>query len=156
MKLYHGSNIEIETIDLTRGQRFKDFGQGFYTTPLIEQAELWAARISRTFGGAPTVTCYEFDLERAQRDNLNIKIFEEPTPEWALFVMANRDKNRSFQHDYDIVIGPVADDKMVRIFSMYKQNFINLDAVVNGLIYKNLNSQYFFSSENSLKYLRKL
>ena len=30
MKLYHGSNIEIEVIDLTKGRKGKDFGRGFY------------------------------------------------------------------------------------------------------------------------------
>lgn len=30
MTLYHGTNEDIETIDLTRGLRHKDFGKGFY------------------------------------------------------------------------------------------------------------------------------
>ncbi len=33
MKLYHGSNEDIETIDLERGLKYKDFGKGFYLTP---------------------------------------------------------------------------------------------------------------------------
>ena len=33
MKLYHGTNADIETIDLSQGLRHKDFGQGFYATP---------------------------------------------------------------------------------------------------------------------------
>ena len=28
--LYHGSNLVIEKIDLSRSKRGKDFGQGFY------------------------------------------------------------------------------------------------------------------------------
>lgn len=38
MKLYHGSNLSIQNIDLSKGQKYKDFGQGFYTTHLREQA----------------------------------------------------------------------------------------------------------------------
>ena len=30
MILYHGTNSDIETIDLTKGLRYKDFGKGFY------------------------------------------------------------------------------------------------------------------------------
>jgi len=30
MTLYHGSNDDIETIDLERGLNYKDFGKGFY------------------------------------------------------------------------------------------------------------------------------
>ncbi|MCR5424890.1 MAG: DUF3990 domain-containing protein [Bacteroidales bacterium] len=33
MKLYHGTNADIEAIDLSRGLRYKDFGRGFYATP---------------------------------------------------------------------------------------------------------------------------
>lgn len=33
MTLFHGSNQDIQTIDLTRGLRHKDFGRGFYLTP---------------------------------------------------------------------------------------------------------------------------
>ena len=38
MKLYHGSNQPILNVDLSKGQKYKDFGQGFYTTHLRDQA----------------------------------------------------------------------------------------------------------------------
>ena len=157
MKLFHGSNQAIDAINLSRGRKFKDFGQGFYTTHLREQAEYWSRRIADRFGGSPTITEYEFDLEAAMSANLNIKVFEKPDREWAEFVMANRSqRGEAFHHDYDIVIGPVADDNMARLFGLYDMNIIDLDAVVAGLIYKDLNSQYFFATEKSLKYLHRL
>ena len=33
MKLYHGTNMDIQVIDLTKGLQHKDFGKGFYLTP---------------------------------------------------------------------------------------------------------------------------
>lgn len=157
MKLYHGSNQPIHNIDLSKGQKYKDFGQGFYTTHLREQAIFWSKRIADRFGGTPTVTEFEFDMDSALSDKLNIKIFSVPDKEWALFVMANRmQNNEEFRHDYDIVIGPVADDRMARLFGLYEMDVINLDAVVAGLIYKDLNSQYFFATERSLKYLGRI
>lgn len=33
MILYHGTNQDIESIDLTKGLQHKDFGMGFYLTP---------------------------------------------------------------------------------------------------------------------------
>lgn len=156
MILFHGSNIDIQEIDVSRGQKFKDFGQGFYTTPIRQQAESWANRIALTFGGEPVVNRFEFDLDKAVNDGLKVLIFDEPSPEWALFVMANRNTDNETVHEYDIVIGPVADDKMVRLFSLYRQEFINLEAVVEGLKYKGLNSQYFFGTQRSIKYLHKL
>lgn len=46
MKLYHGTNIEIDTIDLQQCKPFKDFGKGFYLTELKEQAVKMAHRVS--------------------------------------------------------------------------------------------------------------
>lgn len=156
MRLYHGSNELITGIELSKGRKYKDFGQGFYTTHIKEQAVLWSKRISERYGGNPTVTEFEFDLEQAQKDGISIKIFEHPDKEWALFVMANRNREIDFKHNYDVVIGPVADDNMARLFGLYDMNIIDLEAVVAGLIYNDLNSQYFFATEVALKYILKV
>lgn len=39
MRLYHGSNMMIENIDLSKCKPYKDFGRGFYLTEIKEQAE---------------------------------------------------------------------------------------------------------------------
>ena len=65
MKLYHGSNVSIEAIDLKRGRKGKDFGQGFYN---------------------------------------------------------RRNKTDKQAHDYDIVYGPIADDKVGLQISRYDCN----------------------------------
>lgn len=157
MRLYHGSNQPIQKIDLSKGKKYKDFGQGFYTTHLHDQAVYWSKRMADRFGGTATVTEFEFDIEAAIADGLKIKQFEKADKEWALFVMANRKQNgEEFRHDYDIVTGPVADDNMARLFGLYDMEIIDLEAVVAGLTYKDLNSQYFFATERSLKYIRKL
>ena len=154
MILYHGSNQPIHEIRLSEGKKYKDFGQGFYTTHIKEQAVYWSRRIAERFGGVPVVTAFEFDLQSAVSAGLKVKQFEKPDREWALFVMANRRQDgNEFHHDYDIVIGPVADDRMARLFGLYDMEIIDLDAVVAGLIYKDLNSQYFFATEQSLKYI---
>lgn len=148
MILYHGSNRVIDKIDLSKGRKYKDFGQGFYTTHLQEQAAAWSKQVAERFGGVPVVNEYEFDLESAIADGLNVKIFDKPNKEWAEFVIANRKKeSEEFHHDYDIVIGPVANDDIARIFGLYDMNIIDLKAVVVGLTYKKLNSQFFFGDD---------
>lgn len=156
MILFHGSNQIIREIDLTKGRSFKDFGRGFYATDLREQAENWSIRVVDRFNGLPCVSEFDFDLDNALKSDLNIKIFEEANREWALFVMANRNETANFSHDYDIVIGPVADDKMTKLFGLYEMEIIDLDAVVSGLIYKDLNSQYFFGTTEALKFIKPL
>lgn len=81
MKLYHGSNIVIDQIDLSKCKPYKDFGQGFYLTEIKEQAEQMARRTSAIYGREPIVTEFEFD--ETALDTLSVKIFEEPSEDWA-------------------------------------------------------------------------
>ena len=110
--LYHGSNIAIEQIDLGRSKRGKDFGQGFYLNANPDQAMAMAKRTTRFRNqGEPTLTCFEFDENKAIELGLRVKIFEEYSEEWAEFVVQNRKNNSDVPvHPYDIVIGPIADD----------------------------------------------
>ena len=39
MRLYHGSNVEIESIDLSKSRPFKDFGRAFYLS--ADQQQAW-------------------------------------------------------------------------------------------------------------------
>ena len=74
MKLYHGTNMDIQVIDLTKGLQHKDFGKGFYLTPDKATATRMAKKKARLFGGMPTIITYEMDESVLQSD-LNIKIF---------------------------------------------------------------------------------
>ena len=155
MKLYHGSNLVIEQIDLSKCRPYKDFGQGFYLTEIREQAEQMARRTATIYGGEPVVNVFDFD-ETALR-SLSVKIFDSPCEEWALFVMANRSRNCvEPAHQFDIVIGPVADDTIATLFRNFDDGIIDLPMLVNGLKYKKVSLQYFFHSEEALKYLRRV
>jgi len=44
MILYHGTNVDFDNIDLTKSNRHKDFGQGFYLTDIHQQAIDWAQK----------------------------------------------------------------------------------------------------------------
>ena len=92
MKLYHGTNADFDSISLTIGLRYKDFGWGFYATPDRKTAVRMAQKKARLFGGTPTLITYELD-EAALQSDLKIKRFPETaTVEWFLFVDANRDR----------------------------------------------------------------
>ena len=122
MILYHGTNADIESIDLTKGLRYKDFGKGFYLTPNRETACRMAQKRARLFGGTATLITYELDDSALQSD-LKVKVFpEKASVEWLLFVDANRDrKSQQPVHDYDIVIGPIADDGVVLQLTNYRE-----------------------------------
>lgn len=151
MRLYHGSNIIIEQINLSKCRPYKDFGQGFYLTAIKEQAEQMARRTSAIYGGEPIVTEFEFD--ESALSFLSVKMFKE----WALFVMANRSrKNVQPTHDFDIVIGPVADDTIATLFRNFDDGIIDLPMLVQGLKYKKVSSQYLFHSAEAIKYLHRV
>ena len=152
MKPYYGSNTIIEQIDLSKCKPYKDFGQGFYLTAIKEQAEQMARCTSAIYGGEPVVTEFEFD--ETALNVLSVKTFEEPSEEWALFVMANRSRNHlQPTHGFDIVIGPVADDTIATLFRNFDDGIIDLPMLVNGLKYKKVSSQYLFHSVEAIKYL---
>lgn len=91
--LYHGSNVFIEKIDLTRSHPDKDFGKGYYLTDIRTQAEAMSIRRVRIAGeGEPTLTVYSFDESQLHSPKLRVKVFDEPTEEWALFVLSNREQ----------------------------------------------------------------
>ena len=155
MRLYHGSNVVIQQIDLAKCKPYKDFGQGFYLTGIKEQAFEMAKRTAKIYGGSPVVNEFEFD--ESALGELAVKRFDEPSEEWALFVMANRSKNNVHPtHSFDIVIAPVADDTIATLFRNFDDGIIDLPMLVNGLRYKKISSQYFFHSAVAIKYLKKL
>lgn len=157
MILYHGSNMAIDRIDLGKCRPYKDFGKGFYLTDIRHQAERMAARTVKMFKGEPTLTAFEFDLENAVTVGLKIKTFKSPDEEWARFVMSNRDINVPQPcHDYDIVIGPVADDTIARLLRMFSENFISEEQLVKELTFSQVTSQYFFHTEVAINMLKKL
>ncbi len=159
MNLYHGSNIIIELIDLKKSNVAKDFGSGFYLSDNYEQAfHMGCFAVERENEGNVEVTTFEFDESSLNSSNLKILKFDGYTEEWANFIFLNR-KNRSQinLHDYDIVIGPIADDKVGFQIRQFLYGYINIKQLVDALKYrKGITFQYFFATEKAIKYLRKL
>ncbi len=158
IKLYHGSNVKIDQIDLSLGRINKDFGKGFYLTSLYQQAVEMGKRKARQFADSElVVTEFMFDDSCLKSSELNIKTFPTVSEEWALFILNNRHASRTeFRHNYDIVIGPVADDGVVQQLDLYEMQLISLQQLVEALRYRKLNDQYYFGTERSLTYLRRL
>lgn len=157
MILYHGTNADIESIDLTKGLRFKDFGNGFYLTPNRETACRMAQKRARLFGGTATLITYELDDSALQSD-LKVRVFpEKASVEWLLFVDANRDrKSQQPVHDYDIVVGPIADDGVVLQLTNYREGIYSPEEAARLLQDRYLDQQYYFGTERALNYLHKI
>ncbi len=137
MKVYHGSYTAIEKIDLNRCEVGKDFGRGFYVTNLRKQAEIWATRKGRPKRTAGVVTEFDFDEDIPEVMELKVLKFEDYDDEWLDFVVLNRKNNSRKQqtHDYDIIEGPVADDKITEQIDDYIDGIISKEQFLNDLIH---------------------
>jgi hypothetical protein len=160
MILYHGSNTEINEIDLNRSQKGKDFGKGFYLNANRSQALGMAKRtVSLTGIGNETINTYEFDSSIISNPgDLKIKIFEDYCDEWADFVVMNRKNSSDKQaHNYDIVIGPIANDTVGVQIRRYIMGYISTDKLVEELRYHGNHAvQYFFGTKKAISLLKKL
>ena len=157
MILYHGTNVDFEEIQLSKCRPNKDFGQGFYLTDIFAQAQDMAERrFAFESIGAPIVLQYEFDEGSLLGKELIVRRFEGVSTEWADFILQNRMSKGKHVHDYDIVIGPVADDGVVLQLNLYIQRLITMDMLVRELTYHKLNNQYYFGTERAIKYLHRL
>lgn len=152
MKLYHGSNVRIEVIDLDKSKPFKDFGKGFYLSDIETQAMEMAKFKSSISGSVPVVTGFEFDVDGLISSNLKTKRFETYSDEWLDFIIANREGKEV--EKYDFVYGPIADDKVGFQLRRYKDEIIDKNELLERLKYlKGITFQYFFGSEEAIKYL---
>lgn len=154
--LYHGSNVTIDRIDLSKSLPDKDFGRGFYVTCLRHQAERMALSKCQRSGGSPVVTVFEFDDGQVKKLKLKMKVFDKPSEAWAKFVLGNRHASRTgFSHPFDIVIGPVANDAVATQLRLYEMDYISLRQLVRKLTFNQLNSQHFFATDRAISLLRK-
>lgn len=159
IRLYHGSNVAIEQIDLSRSKRGKDFGQGFYLNANHDQAMEMAVRTTRFLNeGAATLSCFEFDEDEAKRGGLNIKVSPDYSEEWAEFVVMNRKNNSDIPaHPYDIVIGPIADDTVGVQIRRFIMGYLSASGLVEELRFKGDHAvQYFFGTPKAVNLLKRI
>lgn len=151
MKLYHGSNLEIKNPQILESDRKLDFGTGFYLTSSYEQAEKWAILTAKRRGeGRPIISVFEYEDNKSSE--LNILKFENADIEWLRFVSGNRN-NQSTKNDYDIIIGPVANDKTMPVISLYFTGVYSEEDTIKRLLPQKLQDQFVFKTEKSLKHL---
>ncbi len=149
MILYHGSYTEIPQPDLVHSRVRVDFGKGFYTTPIYEQARKWCQRFVHRYP-ASIVSVYELD-EKAYAD-VKVMQFDGYSEDWLDFILnCRRQKDTT---DYDIVIGGVANDKVFNTVELYFDGLIDKNEAIKRLRYEKPNLQICFRSNKALRYLK--
>jgi hypothetical protein len=157
MKVYHGSYIEIDKIDLFKGELARDFGQGFYVTNLYKQAEFWAIRKGKQNKTKGVVNEYVFFESAFIGTYFKTLRFAGYSGEWLDFVVMNRQNDTTKNlHDYDIVEGPVADDDIATRITVYLEGGITKDEFLEELKFKHsVSHQIALCTQKSLLMLKK-
>lgn len=145
-EIYHGSAEVIIKPKIIHGKYTKDFGNGFYLTLVREQAEVWATNRNN---GTGFVSCFSLSKLEAL-DELNIKVFNDVSDEWVNFIVSCR---RGVPHNYDIVEGPMGDDKIFNSVVSYLRGEIPFDKLKSDCIFNKPNHQICFCSNKALEFL---
>ena len=140
--IYHGSYCKVDNPKIMQGKFTKDFGTGFYCTILEEQAKKWAQKYNTS-----VVNKYEYN----EKPNLKIKNFVLMTEEWLDFIINCRlGKN----HDYDIVIGAMADDQVYNYVTDLISGQITREAFWELAKFRHPTHQIAFCTEKSLQCIK--
>ena len=157
MKLYHGTNRDFDRIDLLKSKPNKDFGRGFYLSADYGQAlNMAQVKVEQLETGYPVVQSYL--VEDDALDALHVLRFDGYSEEWAKFILLNRNNPTGKPvHDYDVVIGPIANDRVGVQLWRYENHSIDLPTLVHNLQYmKGVTIQYFFGTERAIKLLKRI
>lgn len=148
MILYHGSYMEIPKPDLKHSRAKLDFGKGFYTTPLLEQAINWCSRFKRE-NREGIVSKYELDVKAYMETKvLRFKNYNEA---WLDFIIKCRTQKDTT--DYEIVIGGIANDRVFNTVELYYDGLIDKRETIKRLKYTKPNLQICLRTEKALTFL---
>lgn len=149
IRLYHGSNQNFDVVDLSKSRDKRDFGKGFYLTTLKSQAEDWANTISQRYGGPKYLYVFDLTIDATMK----VKEFEDLTLDWLEMIKKNRMAG-GVQHEYDIIMGPVANDKTMRTVALYVEGLLDEESTIKQLRYFEANNQVSLHSQKAVDGLR--
>ena len=150
IKLYHGSYTHIQTPRIVPPVRLLDFGVGFYTTTDKEQAIKFTNKFV-SLGKSRVINIYDYDETNA-KNMLKVQKFDAADTEWLSYVIANR-SGAGKNNDFDIVIGPVANDRVYDVVESFELGDYSEDEAIRRLLSFRLTDQIVFKTEKSLLYL---
>ena len=150
MLVYHGSIYKIEFPDVKFSKKYLDFGQGFYLTTFQKQAEKWALRkADRIETGIATVNIYEL---KNNWEEFKVMKFDSDNESWLDFVCQCR-KGKDIYKQYDLIIGPVADDDVFKTINMYFRKLWDKTKTLEELRYYKLSNQICITNQNAVEKL---
>ena len=152
MMIYHGGTDIVDKPRIIQQYMGRDFGVGFYTTSIREQAVKWAIRQAR-YRRKEEAILNTYELNDDAFRNLSVKTFDGYAMEWLDFVLSCR-QDPDFEHEYDIVIGKVANDDIGETVQAVVDGLTSKEFALNKLKFMYANDQICFSTDDALMYLK--
>jgi hypothetical protein len=152
MELYHGGKTPVEQprIIVPSDFRTTDFGPGFYTTTHYEQAKKWVLiKRSREQTEGGFVSVFEVPDDLLHNPQLKRLVFHSADKSWLEFVLNNR-AHSNFTHDFDLVAGPVANDRIYAALSLFEEGLLDFDETIRRLKTYQLIDQILFHTKKAL------
>ncbi len=144
MILYHSSNVSVENPDTAHSRDYLDFGKGFYLTSLRGQAVRYAQRFIRRQQNA-WLNTYEFSFDPMGWNVLEFAAYDK---EWLDFI--SKCRAGEDDSDYDIVIGGIANDKVIQTLDRYFEGELSEEETLGLLRFERPNNQYCIRSQKML------
>lgn len=144
MKLYHSSTVPVHVPDTVHSRDFLDFGKGFYLTSIHDQAVRYAQRFLRRNRDA-WLNSYEFECDLEEWKVLNLEKYDK---EWLRFIAKCRAGEDDT--DFDLVIGGIANDKVIQTLDRYFMGELTEDEALGFLKFEKPNIQYCIRSQRML------
>ena len=152
MIVYHGGTDVVECPRILQINKGRDFGVGFYTTDIKPQAAKWARRQKRSRRAEHAIlNAYEY--EESCSETLKIKTFDDYSMDWLDLVISCR-QNGSYSHEYDIVIGKIANDDVGETVQAVVDGLSSKEFAMSKLVFMKTNNQICFCTEKALNFLK--
>ncbi|MBR5337845.1 MAG: DUF3990 domain-containing protein [Lachnospiraceae bacterium] len=150
--LFHGSKYGLSEVTVSGSRNTCDFGNGFY--------------LGQTYNQALSFVC-EYDKSSVYSFRYSIngsKIVEfDCSLDWMLAICYYRGTIKEYVEnsmvksivnkieDADLIVAPIADNKMFYVMSQFAEGEINADAALHSLSASGLGLQYIIKTEKALK-----
>ena len=145
ISLYHAGNVVIREPDIHHGRKNADFGQGFYTTDDYGFACRW---VREKPGAQVIINHYELDT-----NGLRIKKFERDR-EWFEYIFANRRLRPDIYLDFDVIIGPIANDTIYETFGIITSGYLSDEEAMKLLLVGPCSHQIVLKTQRAADNLR--
>lgn len=155
--LFHGSKKGLTEISISGSRDNCDFGKGFYLGETYNQALSFVCEFEKS-----SVYSFRYSLKGLKTLKFDCSL------EWMLAIcyfrgtlgkFAENKKARDIVkkvNNADVIIAPIADNKMFYIMAQFTEGEINADVALHSLSASKLGFQYIFKTEKALNQLEQI